>query len=132
MTVVFPVTARLPLRFRENALIVPLKEGLAGIARQNYVGDLPGGDLRTGDFDFIVARSGVEKIVAHAVGGGGIGESLGEGGVRENLREWSAGLAGGGHCADADGSSGERDAARVENDVVFAGALRTSGRNCAG
>ena len=103
------------------------KCGRGGIVGEYDVGDLLGGDVRAGNFDFVFAGSGVEEIVAHAVGGGGVGESLGEAGVRVDKRERRAGLAAGGHGADAHGGSGERDAAGVEDDVVLARALGVRG-----
>jgi len=76
----------LPLSVKEKALTAPVNEGEAGSFGQNYVGNLLGGDGRAGDFDFVFSWRGVEEIVAETVGGGGIGERLGERGVRVNER----------------------------------------------
>ena len=100
------------------------KCGRGGIVRQNDVGDLLGGDSRAGDFDFVFSGRGVEKIVAKAVGGGGIRESLGERGVGINQRQRRAGLAARGHGANANRGAGEWDSPRIKYNVVFARALR--------
>ena len=103
-----------------------------GIAREDDVRDLPRGDARAGDFDFVFAGRGVEGIVAEAIAGGGVGERLRQRGVGIDERERSAGLAAGGHQADANRRSGERHAARIEDDVVFARALRARRRDGTG
>ncbi len=102
------------------------------IVRKDYVGDLFGGDRRARNFDFILAGRGIEEVVAEAVGGGGVGERLGECRVRVNEGERRARLTACGHGADAHGRSGKRDAARIEDDVVFARALRVGWSDCTG
>ena len=109
------------------------REGrIGGIAGQNDVGNLFGGDAGAADFDHVLARCGVEKIIAEAVAVGGIGERLGESGVRINLRERSARLPAGRHAADPDGSSGKGNSTRVKYDVVLARALPPAGIDDAG